>query len=99
MLHCVNNVCINTTVHRDVDAASSIRDVLLHQMRWGFSWHLSPQSGLFTEQSCKLHAHSHVQSDAAESASFCVALEPLVQEVEIICDHVITRFPYHVRPL
>lgn len=35
VLHCVNNVCLNTTVHRDIDAAASIRDVLLYQMRWG----------------------------------------------------------------
>lgn len=35
VLHCQNNVCHNTTVHRDVDAAKSILEIFLHAMRWG----------------------------------------------------------------
>jgi hypothetical protein len=35
VFHCRNSVCLNTTVHRDVDAANSILEIFLHLIRFG----------------------------------------------------------------
>lgn len=35
VFHCCNSECLNTTVHRDVDAANSILEIFLHLIRWG----------------------------------------------------------------